>query len=58
MASEKTDELYRELTEKGYPKDLCSGNCLQLSEYGLYSNAYAGLSVSDERATGGRGCGG
>ena len=24
MASEKTDELYRALTEKGYPKDLCS----------------------------------
>ena len=24
MASEKTDELYRALTEKGYPKDLCA----------------------------------
>ena len=24
MASEKTDELYRALTEKGYPKELCA----------------------------------
>lgn len=24
MASERADELYRALTEKGYPKDLCT----------------------------------
>lgn len=26
-------------------------NCLQVSEYGLHSNAHAGVSVQDDRAT-------
>ena len=29
-------------------------NCLQVSEYGLHSNAHAGVSVQDDRAAGSR----
>ena len=49
MASERTDELYKILLSKGYPKELCR-DCIQKYEYRLYCHPDARISLSNKQS--------
>ena len=46
MASERTDELYKVLLGKGYPKELCTEIAYKNMRYRLYSYPDVGVFVS------------
>ena len=43
MATDRSDELYRALKEKGYPERFLPGNCIPPDEYRLHGNENVGL---------------
>ena len=50
MASDKTQELYRLLLEKGYPTEFCREVAYKIYEYRLYCDPDDRLSLQDHQS--------
>ena len=49
MALERTEELYKLLLSKGYPKEFCAEIAYKKYEYRLHCHQDAGIFVSGDR---------